>query len=66
MKSVHCLLSPEDLENLTHTEFVKKLKAQGFRFDSEDCPVKVTRPCQQTQLPDGSVMWQQDQETLLQ
>jgi hypothetical protein len=49
----------EEQANFDPAAFTEKLKAAGFKLDSEQCPVKITRPFDRVATPDGVVIWRQ-------
>jgi hypothetical protein len=52
-------MTKEDQDNFDPGEFVAKLKAAGFKFISEDCPIKLAGSHLRVKLPNGTVVWQQ-------
>lgn len=48
-----------DRANFNPDEFTKKLKAAGFKLDSETCPVKITKPWDNVDGENGDIIWRQ-------
>ena len=52
-------LTPEEQRDFDPAQFLTKMKAAGFKFDSEACPVKIAQPWGRIIEPDGTaVYWQ--------
>jgi hypothetical protein len=53
------VISKEERGDIDLITLTQTLKAAGFKFDSEVCPIKFTRPFEQKELQDGSVVLMQ-------
>lgn len=59
MKNVrYYVLHKDEQQNFDPVAFTEHLKAAGFKFDHEGCPVKITKPWDQ-QTVDGAVFFRQ-------
>jgi hypothetical protein len=54
-----CILTTDEQKTFDPVKFTGKLKAAGFEFDRETCPVKIKRPWAVKSLPDGSAEYRQ-------
>jgi hypothetical protein len=54
-----CVLTVEEQKSFDPVAFVAKLKAAGFKFVSEACPVKLAPGWDTIPGPDGQVIWRQ-------
>ena len=57
--SASYVMSVEEQENFNPVLFVERLKSAGFKFLSEDCPIKLAGYHQRLPQEDGSVIWRQ-------
>lgn len=58
-----CTLTAQDRQNFDPAAFTAKLKAAGFLFDSETCPVKIKKPWHASEdAATGSVIYRQWEE----
>jgi hypothetical protein len=53
------IMTLDEQEALTPSGFIAALKEAGFKFDREQCPVKLTQPWGKVEMADGSIMWRQ-------
>lgn len=54
-----CVLTVAEQSTLDPDTFVAKLKAAGFVFVSETCPIKLRKPWSAHRLSDGSFEYRQ-------
>lgn len=59
VKTLRCTLEVADLINFNPQRTVDKLKAAGFAFASEACPIKLAGDSQMLPNRDGSVTFTQ-------
>jgi len=52
-------MSNEDRMNFNPRKFVEDMKAAGFIFESESCPVKIKHPWDSVRSPEGVVVFRQ-------
>lgn len=54
-----CVLTKDEQVNFHPGKFFDKLKAHGFRFESEACPFKLVEPWDRVDGGDGAVVYRQ-------
>jgi hypothetical protein len=53
------LMTREEQRNFDPARFTANLKAAGFVFDHEVCPIKLKRPFDQIAAADDAIQWRQ-------
>lgn len=59
-----CFMTVEERISFDPVAFSAKLRAAGFTFVSDTCPIKLCRPFDQVDLCDGTILWRQWDVTL--
>jgi hypothetical protein len=56
---VEYVMTREQQASFNPFTFVEDMRRAGFRFDSEACPVKISKPFECIERDDGCVVWRQ-------
>jgi hypothetical protein len=52
------IMTDDEIRNFDPHTFVASLKTAGFKFDTEECPVKITKPWDKIEMA-GGIIWRQ-------